>query len=254
MAKMMGNTRKIKSSKAYIKEVNKSTRALFKDVRDEITGGKFSAAKATMDSMKAEAKMQKRGFYSTAIRKAFNDSNLVRLTAREHFICHLLLPKMTVSPLKYQMAAAIARMIGICKDHQRSYTSSMYETAKKIMSSARKGITFTQEHKEKLTESNRRNARYGKDNSSTRQSVKDKISNFNRKSVRVSKGLEPAFYISRTELDDYLLLGYTIWGCPSTKGFKWYKSPCETKQVFCDPKNAPGGWIPGRLYKKRSSL
>lgn len=81
---MMGDSRKMKSSKAYIKEVNKSSRALFKDVRDEITGGRFNAIRATVNSMKAEARQQKQGFYTTALKKAFNDSNLVRLTKDYH--------------------------------------------------------------------------------------------------------------------------------------------------------------------------
>jgi hypothetical protein len=184
------------------------------------------------------------------IPKCVGGIETVLLTAREHFICHLLLPKMTVPPLRYKMAAAIARMIGVCKDHKRVYTSSMYETAKKIMSSSRKGIVFSEDHRKKLAESNKRNARFGNDNSSKRLDVKEKISNFNKSSVRVSKDKEKAFYIKKEELDAYLEMGYKIWGVSSTKGFKWFKSPCETMQMFCNPKDAPNEWVRGRIRNK----
>ena len=80
VSKMIGDTRKMKDSKRYIKEANKSTRALFKDIRDEVTGGKFNAARSTINSMREEAKMQKRGFYTTAFKKAWNDTQLVHLS------------------------------------------------------------------------------------------------------------------------------------------------------------------------------
>ena len=80
VAKMMGDTGKIKNSRRYLKEVNKSVRNLYKDLKEEATGGKFNSSKATYDSMKEEARMQKRGFYRTAFSKAWNDNRLVQLS------------------------------------------------------------------------------------------------------------------------------------------------------------------------------
>lgn len=80
VAKMMGDTGKVKNSRRYLKEVNKSVRNLYKDLKEEASGGKFNSSKATIDSMRAEAKMQKRGFYQTAFSKAWNDNRLVQLS------------------------------------------------------------------------------------------------------------------------------------------------------------------------------
>ena len=41
-----------------------------------------------------------------------NQDNIVRLTAREHFICHLLLPKMTTDEMLYKMIYAYVIMSG----------------------------------------------------------------------------------------------------------------------------------------------
>ena len=77
---MMKDTRKVKDSKRYLKEVMKSGRNLYKDVRDEMTGGKFNSNRATILALKEEAKLQKRGFYKHAAKKAFDDNKLVQLT------------------------------------------------------------------------------------------------------------------------------------------------------------------------------
>ena len=54
------------------------------------------------------------------------DSNLVNLTAREHFICHLLLPKMTEGENYYKMIYAYVMMSG-----RKIYGSRKYEFYRK---------------------------------------------------------------------------------------------------------------------------
>jgi hypothetical protein len=60
--------------------------------------------------------------------------NLVELTAREHFICHWLLTKMTAGEDRYKMINAL-RMMRAEKEGQQRYdtaiTSRVYETIKK---------------------------------------------------------------------------------------------------------------------------
>lgn len=65
-------------------------------------------------------------------------SNLVDLTAREHFICHLLLLKMTTGADKAKMAFA-AHMMGCSNDKQERYkvTGRVYELVKREFSKAR---------------------------------------------------------------------------------------------------------------------
>jgi hypothetical protein len=63
-----------------------------------------------------------------------DNQNIVKLTAREHFICHLLLVKMFSGKRQYQMNYALQRMcIKQTNNHSRDYVvnSVFYETAKR---------------------------------------------------------------------------------------------------------------------------
>jgi hypothetical protein len=60
-------------------------------------------------------------------------SNLVALTAREHFIAHILLTKMLIGPSKYKMVRALVRMA------KTGGTSATYALARKIISANSKG-------------------------------------------------------------------------------------------------------------------
>lgn len=64
--------------------------------------------------------------------------NLVKLTAKEHFICHLLLIKMLTGREKYKMSFALFRMFHRNKKHNRYLPSSsrLYELTRKYRSEA----------------------------------------------------------------------------------------------------------------------
>jgi hypothetical protein len=68
-------------------------------------------------------------------------NNLVKLTAREHFICHLLLTKMTDGENKAKMSKA-AFMFATSSSNQNRYkiNSHWYESLRISSSNARKGI------------------------------------------------------------------------------------------------------------------
>lgn len=59
--------------------------------------------------------------------------NLVKLTAKEHYICHLLLPKMTEGAAKRSMCHALWKIVNQQRDYQHRHkvTARMYETIKK---------------------------------------------------------------------------------------------------------------------------
>lgn len=61
--------------------------------------------------------------------------NLVVLTAREHFICHLLLPSMLEGKNKRKMYHALWNMANQFRDYQERYkvTSHLYEIIRKRM-------------------------------------------------------------------------------------------------------------------------
>jgi len=61
--------------------------------------------------------------------------NLVKLTARQHFIAHLLLTKMCEGKVKYKLYSAYSKMFCNGKDNQRYLpTSRFYEYSKKLLS------------------------------------------------------------------------------------------------------------------------
>jgi hypothetical protein len=68
--------------------------------------------------------------------------NLVYLTAREHFVCHMLLPKMLKGEAKTKMIfAAFHLLTKNTKQRRYTPTSRIYEQLKLNMSNAKKGKT-----------------------------------------------------------------------------------------------------------------
>jgi hypothetical protein len=65
-----------------------------------------------------------------------NKENLVTLTAKEHFVCHLLLTKMLTGTAKQKMIYAFWQLSNQTNTHQHRHKSSsrMYELARKMFS------------------------------------------------------------------------------------------------------------------------
>jgi hypothetical protein len=65
-----------------------------------------------------------------------NKENLVCLTAKEHFVCHLLLTKMLIGPAKQKMIYAFWQLSNQTNIHQHRHKSSgrMYTLARKMFS------------------------------------------------------------------------------------------------------------------------
>ena len=75
--------------------------------------------------------------------------NLVRLSGREHFICHLLLTKMTTGKEKGKMTFALNSMMNRYNNTMDRYTPSsrFYELLRKQLSEAHKQLGRTTAHK-----------------------------------------------------------------------------------------------------------
>ena len=86
--------------------------------------------------------------------------NLVRLTAREHFVCHWLLTKMVDGAEQKKMAYACKMMMHSHGDGQQRYriTSSVYESLKQKLNTILKNRVFTDSWREKLKVSAQRRA------------------------------------------------------------------------------------------------
>lgn len=74
-------------------------------------------------------------------------SNIVKLTAREHFICHMLLEKMTTGQNKFKLACAAKWM---ASKHRDKISARMYAIIKKI-DADHKSTAYTKNIKPLLT-------------------------------------------------------------------------------------------------------
>jgi hypothetical protein len=86
-------------------------------------------------------------------------NNIVRLTAREHFICHVLLTKFTQGSDRHKMLYAANMMSQISRDYQHRYipNSKIYEMLKKDFSKMHSerltGKQLSNEHRNKISQS-----------------------------------------------------------------------------------------------------
>jgi hypothetical protein len=76
--------------------------------------------------------------------------NIVTLSAREHFICHWLLTKMTSGMDQRRMTYACKMMMHSSGEKQKRYTPKQYETKKINLNKKLKNRVFTPEWKDKL--------------------------------------------------------------------------------------------------------
>lgn len=87
-----------------------------------------------------------------------NSSNIVALTAKEHYICHHLLYKYKKGSDKFKMAHAWFRMCHKSSSQQRFITSRQYEKAKiahsEAVSKQMKGRKLSEDHLNRLREKN----------------------------------------------------------------------------------------------------
>jgi len=87
--------------------------------------------------------------------------NIVTLTAREHFICHVLLTKFTTGIHRHKMLYAANMMSQVSRDYQERFipNSRLYEMIKKqfgqMHSKRLTGRTLTEDHKAKISAAGR---------------------------------------------------------------------------------------------------
>ena len=86
-----------------------------------------------------------------------NKDNLVKLTAREHFIAHWLLWR--IHKNKAMAFAFHSMSVKSTSTKERYYNSRGYEIARKAMSESLKGTFQSEEHKNKISESLKGNLR-----------------------------------------------------------------------------------------------
>ena len=76
--------------------------------------------------------------------------NIVKLTAKEHFICHRLLTKMTAGLDKMRMTYAAWQLTHLNGRPRYKPSARTYQILKKQISETRKGLRMSEEQKQKL--------------------------------------------------------------------------------------------------------
>lgn len=201
-----------------------------------------------IENAKLSLRKKKNGEYFEShhiIPQCMGGKEEVLLTAKEHFICHLLLPKMVEGSNKHKMINALIRMSFSASKGQKRYKAKSYsivraliaeknsemfkgvkksEEMKKKLSASRKGIKYSEETKKKMSEATKlrqqgeNNSFYGKrHNEETKKKWSEK-----------RKGIKPSF---------------------NGKGSKWYTNGIEDK--MCYPGNIPEGFYLGRSKNRK---
>lgn len=185
----------------------------------------------------------------------------VNLTAREHFICHLLLPKFLKQKNHLRkMQLAVHRLIHGNKNITYCKSARLYEVVKKWHSSAASTRTilywnnFTQEEKS-LMRSGKNNGRYGK---YVTKETKLKISRANK--GRLSREKHPLWCKGHSEETKRKMSIDTILSernkgknnpmfgkIGAAKNKKWYNDPINKIEKYYVAGTQPSNFIQGRL-------
>lgn len=111
-----------------------------------------------IENAKSKNRSKKEGYYEkhhiipkcTPFCGKDSADNLVLLTAKEHFICHMLLTRMCDGNAKYKMVCALNNMTRISPGQERSLTAAQYEYTKKQLSLIKTGTKHKPETIEKF--------------------------------------------------------------------------------------------------------
>lgn len=179
-----------------------------------------------------------------------NQENLVELTAREHFIVHMLLCKFTVGQAKYKMAYAFHAMCKLKnKYHNRKYitNSKLAEKFRIQFNKALIGRKLPEYVKEKIANSlkGEKSFWYGKQHT---QETKDKMS-------KKAKGKQNALGMKHTE-DAKKRMSESKLGNKHTLGMICVNKDNKTKMIYKNElENYLNlGFIKGKIRKTQQEL
>lgn len=185
--------------------------------------------------------------------------NLVALTAKEHFVCHRLLVKMTEGNDKVKMSYAIRSMMIRENPYQTRYkiSSKIYESiikeTKKVIGESQKGINnpyYGKTHSDE-TRSLMKEKRKLQDppmlGKTHNKKTKAKLQEANRKQFEDPKQIEIRKQKSKEQMKDPAKRHAAGNG---KRGKSWFYDPNTNHSILCFPNEKPDNYIKGRKLTK----
>jgi hypothetical protein len=185
--------------------------------------------------------------------------NIVALTAREHFICHRLLVKMTSGRDKMKMSYAIRCLVNQENTHQQRYKISS-RTYAAIISTTKNSISeyqtgennpyYGKKHSDEIKAKMREKRALqdppllGKNHSNK---TKEKLRLANKKQFQDPAQIEMRKKYTLEQMQDP---SRRYAAGNGKRGKKWYYCPATKKCSRFFPNEVPAGYIEGRIIKK----
>jgi len=177
----------------------------------------------------------------------FKNNDTVLLTAREHFLCHALLPKFVTGQHKYKMLTALVGMKRKTERTQFRYINSkLYDLAKKEYSDYKKQQWKTEEYRNHMVKiatdshwdsSGQNNPMYGKKGELCPHYGKSKSKEHKEKIKQSLSG------IKHTEERRKKM---SLNSPKNSLGKKWYHNPLTKQQKYFIQGQEPHGFVLGR--------
>lgn len=193
--------------------------------------------------------VEKHHIIPTSLGGSNKKENMVALTAREHFVCHRLLVKMTVGKDKMKMSFALRNIVNRENKHQQRYKISS-RTYAAIISTTKASISKFQ--------TGENNPYYGKKHSEeTRAKMRAK------RALQVIPSRKGKVYSEETlqrwrdgnkkQFEDPHQIELRRIGCNKIQGMKIYHNYIgQTKYYF--EGTQPNGWVMGRPKKEKGGV
>lgn len=161
--------------------------------------------------------------------------NIIALTAREHFLCHLLLTKFTTGADQKLMLFALGKFIQTSPNQHRKFNSWEYSKIRESISIARTGKKHSAESRQKMSDNMKGRIPWNKGLSGIKNSYE---SNKKRSATLKGKTLESKVGIERA-VDIKNRISKTKEGKPS--GMLGKRHSNETKQLMSQNMSKPRG-------------
>lgn len=177
------------------------------------------------------------------IPKCMKGTEVVLLTAKEHFICHLLLCRMVEGPNKYKMINALIRMAYSKSNGQQRHTSISFSLVRKLIAEKN-----TELFKGRPKSETARNNMKGKSGKWIRQSShKERMIGENNPMYGLTGDKNPARLDHvRKKISEKAKGNKHGIGNKSVSGLIWVNNGIERKMV--SPDEIPPGFVKGKKY------